>query len=418
MLAFIFGALPLTFSQTTKSELELEKRRTQEEIKKITELIKATGKVKSTSLGELKALNRKLEDRKRLIGMIEREIGSLNNTISSNDKRIGTLSAELESLKSNYARIVRQAYMNRNQQSTLMLVFSAKDFQQAFKRLYYLKVYSNLRKQQATLILNTQTELSDRRNRLETDLSTKRVLLGSEVKEKKQLSSEKFEQERTISELKKKESKLRKDLAKKESDSKKLSREIQRIIEREIKKERERAIAKLNREKPKEKPVKPGKPATEAPEKPIAEFKVTPETKAISGKFESNKGRLPWPVEKGVITETFGAHAHPVLKNISTLNNGIDIATQNGAAVRAIFEGEVSGVIAIPGANMAVIIKHGEYLTVYSNLVSVSVTKGQRVKTGQSIGVAGMDEADSKTEAHLEIWKGKTKLNPSEWIAR
>jgi septal ring factor EnvC (AmiA/AmiB activator) len=407
-----------SFAQTSKADLERNKQKIQHEIEETTQLIKETRKNKNASLGLLKALNLKLEARKRLIMNIQQEINLLATSISNNNQQIGNLEQELEKLKDNYGRIVRLIYMNKNQQSVLMLLFSAKDFQQAYKRLYYLRTYTAYRQQQAKLIQQSQAELADKRKKLRTDLSSKEILLGGEVVEKRQLSIEKVEQEKTVSELKKREAKLRKELAKKESDSRKLSKEIQRIIEREIAKERERSLAKSRESSkvPEKKVIKGSKPA-EAPKSTAPEYKVTPETQALSGKFEANKGRLPWPVQKGVITETYGQHAHPVLKNITTYNNGIDIATSGGASVRAIFEGEVSGVIIIPGANMAVIIKHGEYLTVYSNLLSVSVTKGQKVKTAQPIGTAGRDESDSKSEAHLEIWKGKAKLNPSDWIA-
>ncbi|MCB0820667.1 MAG: peptidoglycan DD-metalloendopeptidase family protein, partial [Bacteroidetes bacterium] len=163
------------------------------------------------------------------------------------------------------------------------------------------------------------------------------------------------------------------------------------------------------------KAIAEGKPV---PAETESEYRVTPETKALSGKFEANKGKLPWPVSRGVITESFGTHAHPVLKGITTNNNGIDIATSAGATVKAIFDGEVTGVISIPGSNRAVIIKHGEYLSVYSNLASVSVSKGDKVSTGSSVGVADSDGDSGKGEAHLEIWKGKAKLNPEDWIAR
>jgi len=299
-----------------------------------------------------------------------------------------------------------------------MLIFSSKDFQQAYKRLYYLKSYGVYRRSQAELIKESQVELNTKSTVLKQDLSTKKVLLGNEVVQKIELSKEKVEQEQTLTQLKKKEKNLKKDLEKKVLASKKLDKEIQRIIEREIEKERLLALAKTKIEKKTiiEKPIKPGvsepKPAV------VTELKVTPETKLLSGKFESNKGRLPWPVDKGIITESFGMHPHPVLKNITTYNNGINITTSSNATVKSIYDGEVSAVISIPGANMAVIVKHGEYLSVYSNLTTVNVSKGQQVKAGNGLGVAAKDEADGKTEAHLEIWKGRTKLNPSEWIAR
>lgn len=404
--------------QTSRSELERKKKSLQKEIDLTNKLIKETKKNKNLSLGQLKILNKKLDDRKRLINAIQQEVGMLNSTITTNGQKIQELQIELDRLKLSYGKLIRQAYLTRNQQSSLVLLFSAKDFQQAYKRLYYLRKYNNYRREQALLIQASQDELNGRVKQLKTDLSTKRDLLGSEEREKKVLSEEKKEQEQTLTALQKKEKSLKKDLDKKRADAKKLDGEIQRIIEREINRERDRAMAKSKSEAEaaRKKAEASGKPVPAPVKEP--EMRVTSETRALSGKFEANKGRLPWPVDRGVITESFGTHPHPVLKGITTNNNGINIATPQGANVKAIYDGEVTGVISIPGANMAVILKHGEYLTVYSNLASSSVSKGQKVHTGQAIGVADKDDSGGKSEAHLEIWKGKVKLNPSEWISR
>jgi septal ring factor EnvC (AmiA/AmiB activator) len=405
-------------AQTSRSELERKKKSLQKEIDLTNKLIKETKKNKNLSLGQLKILNKKLDDRKRLINAIQQEVGMLNSTITTNGQKIQELQIELDRLKLSYGKLIRQAYLTRNQQSSLVLLFSAKDFQQAYKRLYYLRKYNNYRREQALLIQASQDELNGRVKQLKTDLSTKRDLLGSEEREKKVLSEEKKEQEQTLTALQKKEKSLKKDLDKKRADAKKLDGEIQRIIEREINRERDRAMAKSKSEAEaaRKKAEASGKPVPAPVKEP--EMRVTSETRALSGKFEANKGRLPWPVDRGVITESFGTHPHPVLKGITTNNNGINIATPQGANVKAIYDGEVTGVISIPGANMAVILKHGEYLTVYSNLASSSVSKGQKVHTGQAIGVADKDDSGGKSEAHLEIWKGKVKLNPSEWISR
>ncbi|HOY47901.1 MAG TPA: peptidoglycan DD-metalloendopeptidase family protein [Flavobacteriales bacterium] len=405
-------------AQTSRSELERKKKSLQKEIDLTNKLIKETKKNKNLSLGQLKILNKKLDDRKRLINAIQQEVGMLNSTITTNGQKIQELQIELDRLKLSYGKLIRQAYLTRNQQSSLVLLFSAKDFQQAYKRLYYLRKYNNYRREQALLIQASQDELNGRVKQLKTDLSTKRDLLGSEEREKKVLSEEKKEQEQTLTALQKKEKSLKKDLDKKRADAKKLDGEIQRIIEREINRERDRAMAKSKSEAEaaRKKAEASGKPVPAPVKEP--EMRVTSETRALSGKFEANKGRLPWPVDRGVITESFGTHPHPVLKGITTNNNGINIATPQGSNVKAIYDGEVTGVISIPGANMAVILKHGEYLTVYSNLASSSVSKGQKVHTGQAIGVADKDDSGGKSEAHLEIWKGKVKLNPSEWISR
>ena len=418
IVLIIFGSGLHAYAQTNRSELERRKKALQKEIEITNKLISETKKNKKLSLSQLKILNKKLEDRKRLINTIQQEVNMLSSSIQSDGEKIMELQSELNRLKTSYGKLIRQAYLTRNQESALMLLFSAKDFQQSYKRLYYLRKYNSYRREQALLIEETQRELDGRMKQFKTDLSTKRDLLGSEEREKSELNIEKKEQEQTLSVLKKQEKTLKKDLEKKRADARKLDGLIQRVIEREIAKERSRAEAKskAKSEADRKKAVSKGKPVPVTPKEP--EMRVTTETRELSGKFESNKGRLPWPVDRGVISESFGTHPHPVLKGISTNNNGINISTNVGASVKAIFAGEISGVISIPGANMAIIIKHGEYLTVYSNLASASVAKGQKVSSGQSIGIADRDDSGNKSEAHLEIWKGKTKLNPADWISR
>lgn len=417
---FVLLFLPLgLMGQANKSDLEKRKKALQEEIRQTSQLILETRKNKSASMSQLKALNKKLSDRMRLINTIQSEINLLSSSITTNSRRIQELQSDLTKMRETYARLVKRAYMNRNQRSALLLFFSAQNIQQAYKRLYYLKTYTTYRKEQAKQIQYAQNELSGKMQVLRTDLNSKQALLGSEEQEKQVLSKEKKEQETTLSKLQKKEKTLKKELIKKEAAKKKLDSEIRKVIEREIAKER--AAVKAREAKAAKAATKPkaSDPAKPAEKKPAAapEIKMTPETAALSGKFEANQGKLPWPVDKGAITETFGTHAHPVLKGISTYNNGIDIATSKNAPVKAIYEGEVMGVVSIPGSGDAILIKHGEYLTVYSNLGRVVVEKGQKVKTGTVIGNAGEND-EGVTEAHLEIWKGKTKLNPALWIAR
>jgi septal ring factor EnvC (AmiA/AmiB activator) len=405
------------YGQTSRKELENRKKRLQKEIDETDRLIKDTRKDKNASLSQLKILNKKLESRKKLIRAIQSEMNNLNSSIQTTEEKIKTLKSDVEQLKINYGTLVRRAYLNRNKESVMMMLFSSEDITQAYKRLYYLRKYNQYRRDQAIMLQQTGKELNEKQKELKINLSQKRDLLGVEEKQEKVLSKEKTEQQTTIKILSKKEKKLKQDLEKKLKEKKSLDREIQKIIEREIALERERAISKSKAEAEieRKKAISEGRPVPAATE---TVYRVTPETKALSGKFEANKGNLPWPVSRGVITESFGTHPHPVLKGITTNNNGIDIATSPGAAVKAIFDGVVTGVISIPGANRAVIVKHGEYLTVYSNLASVSVNKGDAVNAGSPIGIADTDNDSGKAEAHLEIWKGKEKLNPELWIAR
>jgi septal ring factor EnvC (AmiA/AmiB activator) len=416
-LIFSLIASATGFAQTSKSSLEKKKRQLQKEIEQTNKLIAETRKDKNVTLGQLKVLNKKLDDRKKLIRTIQGQVTFLNKDISNTSSRIKSLQLDVETLKKSYGKLIRQAYLNRNRESVMMLLYSSEDFQQAYKRLYYLRKYNSYRRQQADLLKAAADELDNKQKLLQADLSVKKDLLGAEEKQKQELSKEKKEQQETVNKLSKKEKKLKKDLSKKKSDAKKLDKEIQRIIEREIERERERALAKAKAaaEAARKKAISEGRPV---PKEENLELKVTPETRALSGKFEANKGKLPWPVSQGVITESFGVHPHPLLKGINTNNNGVDITTTDAAAVKSIYDGVVTGVISIPGSNRAVIIKHGEYLSVYGNLASVTVNKGDKVGTGQSIGIADQDAETGKSLSHLEIWKGKVKLNPAEWIAK
>lgn len=404
-------------AQTSRKELENRKKKLQKEIDETDKLIKATRKDKNASLSQLKILNRKLDSRKKLIRTIQSEMNNINSSIQTTGDKIKTLETDVARLKASYGNLIRRAYLNRNRESVLMMLYSSEDLTQAYKRLYYLRKYNQYRREQANILQLAGKELSDKQKELKINLSQKRDLLGAEEKQERELTKEKSEQQSTLNSLSKKEKKLKSDLQKKLKEKKKLDSAIQRIIEKEIALERERARAKAKAEAEaaRKKAIAEGKPV---PAETESEYRVTPETKALSGKFEANKGKLPWPVSRGVITESFGTHAHPVLKGITTNNNGIDIATNAGATVKVIFDGEVTGVISIPGSNRAVIVKHGEYLSVYSNLSSVSVSKGDKVGTGAPVGVADSDGDSGKGEAHLEIWKGKAKLNPEDWIAR
>ena len=227
------------------------------------------------------------------------------------------------------------------------------------------------------------------------------------------MTKEKTQQGQYLTTLQKKQKEFEKKLREQQQIEAQLSNEIQKIVEEEVRKARERA-RELARAK--EAANKTGKPSTKSPAS--TGYEMTPEEKLASGQFEQNKRRLPWPVERGVITDHFGIHEHPVLKNIQVKNNGIDISTAQGVRARAVFAGEVSRVFVVTGGNMAVIIRHGKYLTVYSNLVNVQVKSGDKVAIKQTIGTIGTDGDDEKTVLKFQIWKENVKMDPEDWIAR
>lgn len=405
-IAFFVGVSSILLAQD-KTTLEKRKKALEKEIAETNKLINEISKDKNLSLSQITILNKKIKDRQELIRLYNSEINQLNNQIYENNKQISTLQLELKALKDNYASVLRKAYISRGKYIPVIYVFSAKNFNQAFRRLKYLQSFNEYRRKQAEEIKKTQELLGEKTAIMRADLDAKRVLLNNEQTQQRELDKEKSEKEKAVQALSKREKQLKKELEKKQANARKLDTEIKRVIEAEIRKERERAAAAA-----KAAAAKGDKPSV------AAAMRVSPETKLISDKFERNKGLLPWPVDKGVITERFGSHRHPDMANIVINNNGINIATPKGSPVKAIFEGEVAAVFTVPGGNRAVIVRHGEYLSVYANLEQVTVSQGNKVKVGQTLGIVFTDPEFDKTETHLEIWKDKTKLNPEEWIAR
>lgn len=381
-----------------RKDLENKKKQLQKEIEYTNQLLSQTKKNKKLSLNQLVTLNKKISAREELIATINSEIRVLNKQIAEKNESIKGLQSDLEKLKSEYAKMVYYAYKNQDAYSRLMFVFASKDFEQAFMRLKYLQQYSVFRHKQAEMILSTKKDLDQRVVELESKKNDQRSLLTSEQTEKLSLTSEKKEKEQMFSELQEQESKLKKDLEKKKKDAQKLQQAIQREIQKELE--------KLQKQAEKENKPKPQR------------LVLTPESQLLSNSFTSNKSKLPWPVIKGIISERFGVHAHPLMPNIDINNNGIDITTSNGALARAVFDGEVKAVVNMPGSGQFILIRHGEFLTIYSNLKEVYVKVGDNVKTKQNIGVILFDDEDSKTVLHFEIWKGQTKLDPELWLSK
>jgi len=391
----ILLALP-SFAQS-KSELERKKKKLQKEIRLTNKLLKETRKNKDLSVDELLKLKSKINSRSDLITAINSEMRLINKEISESKIGISDLENELAYLKTEYAKIIYYAFKHRSSYDKMMFVFASKDVNQAYKRLKYIQQYSAYRKGQAAEIIKTQETLTSKIEDLKLSNQEKTVLVSLEESEKQNLAIEKAEQENIVQQLQGKEQELKDKLKKKEAAKRKLQKAIQRIIEAEIRKAREAAKKKGTTTKG---------------------FPMTPEALKLSNSFASNKGKLPWPVKQGVITALFGEHPHPVLEGIVINNNGIDISTTKGATSRAIFNGVVSSVAIIPGEGKVVMIRHGEYLTVYSYMSEVFVSKGDKIDIKQNLGVLVNEIGKAKTQVHLEIWKGMTKLNPKYWIFR
>nr|MBA3898949.1 peptidoglycan DD-metalloendopeptidase family protein [Bacteroidota bacterium] len=289
----------------------------------------------------------------------------------------------------------------------------------AYRRLKYLQQYSDYRKKQVEAIAVTQEKLDSKIASLNLLVQEKLALLNTEESEKGQLAIEKKEQEGTLTKLQEKEKELLAAIKEKEKEQRNLQLAIQRVIEEEMRKERELAAAKAKAAAKAAAAKNASSPAsTPAPEaKPTGNaLALTSEAQKLSATFESNRNKLPWPVTEGIITGKFGEHPHPVLKTIIIRNNGVDIATKAGSDVRAVFDGEVTGVLTMPTGSKVVIVRHGEYLSVYTNLKEIFVKQGDKITTKQSIASVITDEINSKTEVHFEIYKGQTALNPEHWL--
>ncbi len=395
--ACLFSIVLCSQTQSTsqeKSKLEQQRKQLNEKINYTKKLIKKTANSKKKTQNELKAINKQISLRKQLIANFTQDIQATNLTINKINNQISVMENDIASLKDEYADMLYHAYTNKNSYSKLMYIFASDDFQLAYKRLKYMQQYTEVRKQQAESIKLAQAELKDKISQLEGVKIKNKELIATQKDEQSSLSSDKQSQQKALNSLKQEEKALRAEVKKHEKERQKLNKAIQAIIEAEI------AAAR----------AKSGGAA----------FSLTPEGKILSDNFTKNKGSLSWPVARGVITSSFGRHAHPTLSGIEIDNNGVDISTDAGSSVRTIFKGIVTSVFAIPGAGYNIIITHGNYKTVYANLASVSVKEGQEVSANESLGVV-LDQG-AGTVIHLEVWKvdgnGGVPQNPSSWLKR
>jgi septal ring factor EnvC (AmiA/AmiB activator) len=424
MRSFLFLSVLLLLAATVSGqsldELRKKKQKTNEQIKYTSKLLEESKKNQTKTLNKYNILNKQIELRTNLITGINSEVTVLAGFIDQNAWLVASLNTDLEELKKEYARLIVFAQKNQTNYSKLLFVLSSNSFNQAYKRIMYLKQYSEYRKRQAELIQWIRDLIQVKVSRLQLQRAEKEMLLQSKKQEADMLTKEKQQQGQYLTTLQKKQKEFEKKLKEQQQVEAQLSNAIQKIVEEEIRKARERA-RELAREKAKEAARQTGKTSGKQLAKPVepTSYEMTPEEKLASGQFEQNRHRLPWPVERGVITDHFGVHEHPVLKNIQVKNNGIDISTAQGVKARAVFAGEVSRVFMVTGGNWAVIIRHGKYLTVYSNLVNVQVKSGDKVAIKQTIGTIGTDTDDeSKTVLKFQIWRENEKMDPEGWIAR
>lgn len=374
----------------TKEELQQQKQKAFEEIKLARELMERTAEQRSSTLQRIRLLQQGINSRARLITTLEQEVKIIDRDIADAQEQISMLTRENEKNKEEYARLIYFAYRNHTHYEKLMYILAGANISQSYQRYKYLKYISDYRVQKAEEIERLIGELDNKQEELNQLRNEKLAVMEVKEEEQQTLVSERSEHAGMVQDLQQQEEKLRRDIAEKERIARELEERIREIIEEEARK-----AAESNR------------------------FgALTPEQQLVGNDFRNNKGKLPWPVDRGIITTGFGNHEFPGLRGSSIRNNGVDINSEAGTKVRAVFEGEVTKVFAILGANYTVLIRHGEFLSVYQNLVNVRVKSGDKVLTKEILGEAFTDDESGVSTVHFEVWQERNILNPEEWLSK
>ena len=419
LLVLIITFTP-AYSQKTKGkskqQLQNEITNLQNEISTANQLLKKTTKDKEMTLNEVNLLDKKIKQREQLIKAYNEQIAILDEEINAGQSNIKTLNSDLSKLQKEYSKMIVFANKNRSHYDRLGFIFASKDFNQAFSRMRYIREFSDARKLKMEQISSTQKQISNAVEATQQAREEQASLLKDEKAQQEAMQSEKEDLNKQVANLKKKEGSIQQDIKNKQQQAQKLQKAIDDIIAEEIRKANEEAERKRKEEEKKNADKGKASTTTTAPkEKGMA---LTPAEKTLSTNFVNNKGKLPWPVERGVISSSYGKHASVVSSKVTVTNNGIDIATTEGSQARAVFDGEVTSVTKLTGANTVVIIRHGEYFTVYSNLENVTVKRGDNVKTKQNIGTVHTNKNEGKTELHFELLKEQDRQNPANWLSQ
>ena len=441
ILVFIFFFSKVSFSQKTSEKLKREQEKLEKSISVTKSLLRKTKKNSQATISELRVLENQLKHREELLSNFEDQIKDAEIQIEEKTQQIDDLEKKLKLLVFQYKHLLIYAYKHRSKSGQWMYIFSAKSYNEALKRKKYLEKVAELQRKQKRLIEQHQILISKEKTEIESEKKEKEIIADEKRKEKENLEIDKRTKETNLSKLKKEETRLAAEMKLSENKKIILKQRIREAINAEIAADEARRKAREEKERKKQEKERLAKNNTstsnttksisktttiteDEPEETVKRPLTITETKevALNQSFESNRGRLPWPVSSGTITEGYGKNPHPKIKNLYTNNNGIDISTNRGSSVRAVFEGEVTSVLSIPGAGKVVIIKHGNYRTVYSNLQDVNVGVGSRVKTKQSIGSLLPDDDDVLSVSHFEIHQVSNgqinRMNPTNWIAR
>ena len=380
-LILMFFSICLICNAQSVNDLEQKVNKLQNEIKTSQNLLKKTSKNKETTIREVELLQAQIKKRDDLIKTYDKQLAILNKETKGYKNDINNLQTELEKNRKEYADLLVIHYRNRNNLNNLLFIFSSKDFNQAVRRMRYLQQFNDLLKRKMAEIDDTKTEIKQRIDKNEEDKKRIENLNNTQKKERDELNKDKKTLNDKLTKLKKEEKNIKNDIAKKEKETKDLQAKIKKIIEEELAKRKADA---------------------------------TIDTK-LAANFESNKGKLPWPVASGVVTKKYGKTAHPTQSKVVVMNNGIDISTEQGANALCVFDGQVSTVFNT-GTTNVVMVRHGTYFTLYANLDKVFVKSGDKVKTGQKLGLIHTGASDNVTTLHFEVWNDKNNTNPEAWL--
>jgi len=395
VLFFLTSVLSVGAQTSKQKALEQQRQQLLEEIRVINELLFATKDEKSSLLVTVQSLDQKISVRQNLIRITNEQANLLTREINGNLSSISQLKDELAALKEDYAAMILKSYKSKSQQSRLMFLLSSENFLQAYKRLQYMQQYSRFRRKQG-LEIEERTLALNRLNQLLIDQKKdKERLVIQSRQEKTQLGQEKAEQEVLLRALKKEEQTYGHQIREKQKEARKIELAIDALIKA--------AIAEANK-------------AKGGSEAKATVFALTPEAEALAADFKNNKGKLIWPVAKGRVMTPFGKRQHPQFPNVTQDHNGVEIITENNAEARAVFSGEVLQIQQLKGANKAVYVRHGNYITIYNNLAQVLVKKGQRVYAKQPLGTVFTHPTTGQTVLKFFIYQNTQKLNPATWI--
>lgn len=402
---------PLLWGQTQQQKLEQRKAQILKEIKINEDLLKSVNTKEKSVTNQIIIQDNKIKLKEQLIQTTERQTKLLNDDIYRNQLQINLLQRELAELKEDYSEMIRKSYKSRSEQSRAMFLLSSENFLQAYKRAQYMKQYANYRRNQGVEIGQKTEKLTTRVKEISVQKDEKEKLRKENEKDRIALVEEKKEHTKLFNDLKKDKKNITVQIKKKQTESRAIDRQIDKLIREAIAEANRKAAAANAKANPKTSAAKTNATATSS------KIVLTPEGKVIADNFRANKGRLPWPVERGVVTLRFGDQPHPVHRSLVVHNSGVEITTEDDSNARAVFDGEVTSVIVLSPVNKAVMIQHGDYFTVYQNLSNVYVNKGDKVSIKQNIGKIRRNGNTGKTIIKFTISQNTTYTNPSGWLS-